>query len=197
MWLGRSARPAATRGLSFVVPECNSLGLGLMCTQGIDEALTAMENGEADTLIILENDLFRRGRTDRINACLEKCAHVVLIDHVLHDTASKADIILPAATFAEQSGTLVNNEGRGQRFFQVFVPEGEIHPSLAMDRRLYGRLWALPKHHCGRTSTMSWPGLPRICPYSNLSPILRLQRSSAWSAKRSPGSPIARAAAHR
>ena len=116
-------------GISFVVPECNSLGIGLMSTQGIEEALTAIENGEADTLIVLENDLFRRGSTDRINACLEKCASVVLIDHVLHSTASKADIILPAAPFAEQSGTLVNNEGRGQRFFQVFVPEGEIHPA--------------------------------------------------------------------
>ena len=115
--------------ISFVVPECNSLGMGLMGTLGIDEALTAIENGEADTLIVLENDLFRRGATDRISACLDKCAQVVLIDHVLHQTASKADIILPAATFAEQSGTLVNNEGRGQRFFQVFVPEGDVHPA--------------------------------------------------------------------
>ena len=31
-------------------------------------------------------------------------------------------MVLPAATFAETDGTLVNNEGRAQRFFQVFVP---------------------------------------------------------------------------
>jgi NADH-quinone oxidoreductase subunit G len=114
--------------LSFVVPECNSLGLGLMCSQGIDEALEAIENGKADTLVILENDLFRRGDTERIRRCLERCTSVVLLDHVLHETASLADLVLPAAAFAEQSGTLVNQEGRGQRFFQVFVPEGDIRP---------------------------------------------------------------------
>ncbi|MGD8750099.1 MAG: hypothetical protein PVG14_01685, partial [Anaerolineales bacterium] len=31
-----------------------------------------------------------------------------------------------AATFAEGDGTLVNNEGRAQRYYQVFVPEDEI-----------------------------------------------------------------------
>ena len=31
-------------------------------------------------------------------------------------------MVFPAATFAEASGTLVNNEGRAQRFYEVFVP---------------------------------------------------------------------------
>ena len=31
---------------------------------------------------------------------------------------------MPAGTFAESDGTLVNSEGRAQRFFQVFVPAG-------------------------------------------------------------------------
>ena len=123
-------------GLCFVVPECNSIGIGLMCAQGIEKAFDAVEKGDADTLIILENDLFRRAPADRVGSILEKCTSVVLIDHVLHDTASKADLILPAATFAEQSGTLVNNEGRGQRFFQVFVPEGDIQPAWQWIGRL-------------------------------------------------------------
>jgi NADH-quinone oxidoreductase subunit G len=37
--------------------------------------------------------------------------------------------VLPASTFAEADGTLVNNEGRAQRFFQVFVPQGDIRES--------------------------------------------------------------------
>ncbi|HEX6268911.1 MAG TPA: molybdopterin-dependent oxidoreductase, partial [Anaerolineales bacterium] len=41
-------------------------------------------------------------------------------------TTSKADVILPAATFAESDGTLVNSEGRAQRYFQVFAPQQEI-----------------------------------------------------------------------
>ena len=115
--------------LSFVVPECNSIGLGLMSPLGIDGAFVAIESGEADTMIILENDLFRRGGKERIRRCLEKCSQVVLLDHVFHETASWADLVLPAATFAEQSGTFVNNEGRSQRFFQVFDPEDDIRAS--------------------------------------------------------------------
>ena len=38
-------------------------------------------------------------------------------------------IVLPAGTFAEAEGTLVSNEGRAQRFFQLLVPEGDIQES--------------------------------------------------------------------
>jgi len=34
--------------------------------------------------------------------------------------------VLPAGSFAEADGTLVNNEGRAQRFFQVFIPDGPM-----------------------------------------------------------------------
>jgi NADH-quinone oxidoreductase subunit G len=37
--------------------------------------------------------------------------------------------VLPAATFAEADGTLVNNEGRAQRFFKVMVPQNEVQES--------------------------------------------------------------------
>jgi NADH-quinone oxidoreductase subunit G len=114
--------------LSLVMPECNSMGLGLICVRGIEEALDAVEKGEADTLIILENDLFRRVERGRLASVLGKCRHVVLLDHTLHETASYASVVLPAATFAEATGTLVNNEGRGQRLFQVYVPSPGIKP---------------------------------------------------------------------
>ena len=56
-----------------------------------------------------------------------------MIDHIEHATSAKADMVLPAATFAEADGTLVNNEGRAQRFFQVFVPKGEIEGDIKGD----------------------------------------------------------------
>ena len=115
--------------LALVVPECNSLGLGLMGAPAIEEALGRIEQGEADTLIVLENDLFRRVGRSRLIKCLEACRSLVLLDHLDHETASLADVVLPAAAFAEQSGTLVSGEGRAQRFFQVFVPEGAIRPA--------------------------------------------------------------------
>ena len=55
-----------------------------------------------------------------VDRLLAAAQHIVMIDHIEHATSAKADVVLPAATFAEADGTLVNNEGRAQRFFQVF-----------------------------------------------------------------------------
>ncbi len=115
--------------LAFVLPECNSLGLALMSDKTIEDALTALEDGGADTVIVLENDLFRRAENGRIKRCLEKCEQIILMDHTLHETSDYAHIVLPVAAFAEETGTLVNSEGRAQRYFQVFVPEGDIRPA--------------------------------------------------------------------
>jgi NADH-quinone oxidoreductase subunit G len=115
--------------ISFVLPECNSLGLALMSDKALDEALAVVERGDADTMIILENDLFRRAEKERVRKCLEKCDQVILVDHLLHETSYYADVVLSAATFAEETGTLVNNEGRAQRYFQVFHPATELRPA--------------------------------------------------------------------
>ena len=43
------------------MPEANSLGLALLGGDGVDAALDALIDGEADALIVvLENDLYRR-----------------------------------------------------------------------------------------------------------------------------------------
>jgi len=115
--------------LCYAVPECNSMGLGIMGGRNLDEAFTVMDDDLADTVIILENDLYRRADAGKINAFLDRAKHVIVLDHILTRTASRADIILPAGTFAESNGTLVNNEGRAQRFYQVFVPQGDIQAS--------------------------------------------------------------------
>jgi NADH-quinone oxidoreductase subunit G len=122
-------RGGRNAGLCFTAPECNSLGLGLMEGQSIDEAFRLVEDGKADTAIILENDLYRRKDADAVERFLSGCSNVIVIDYLMSGTAAKADVILPAATFAEAEGTLVNSEGRAQRFFKVFAPEGEIRES--------------------------------------------------------------------
>jgi NADH-quinone oxidoreductase subunit G len=116
-------------GLCITTNECNSLGLGLMSGGTIHEAFGLVEQGKADTVIILENDLYRREESAGVEEFLNRCAHVIVIDHLFNRTAAKAEVVLPAGTFAESEGTLVNNEGRAQRFFKVFVPEGEIRES--------------------------------------------------------------------
>jgi len=115
--------------LCFVTPECNSLGLGLLAGRSLHEAFDTASAKKTDTVIILENDLYRRAEQERVTTFLEAVPNVVVLDSLESRTTEKADIILPAGTFAESSGTLVNNEGRAQRFFKVFVPEGQVRES--------------------------------------------------------------------
>jgi NADH-quinone oxidoreductase subunit G len=115
--------------LSFAVPECNSLGLSLVGGGTLQDAFEVVEQGAAETVIVLENDLYRRAERTAVDRCLDRARHVVVIDHMLHETARKAEIVLPAGAFTETEGTLVSNEGRAQRFFQLLVPEGDIQES--------------------------------------------------------------------
>jgi NADH-quinone oxidoreductase subunit G len=118
-----SGRPA---GLSLIAPECNSFGLALMGARPMSEAFSSAVNGEAKaaTLIILENDLYRRLPAMQVDGVLGSAAQVVVLDHLANETTAKATLLLPAATFAESDGTLVSNEGRAQRFFPVFAHPG-------------------------------------------------------------------------
>ncbi|MHB0870723.1 MAG: NADH-quinone oxidoreductase subunit NuoG [Chloroflexota bacterium] len=124
--LQRAGRPAR---LSLVVPECNTVGLGLMGEMRPGEAFRAVREGRADTAIVLENDLYRRAEAAEVDAFFAAARHVVVLDHLATPTAEKAEVALPAATFAESDGTLVNQEGRAQRFYQVFVPRGSVQES--------------------------------------------------------------------
>jgi NADH-quinone oxidoreductase subunit G len=51
------------------------------------------------------------------------------LDSIANRTTAKADLVLPAASFAEGDGTFVNNESRAQRFFEVFAPAEHIRES--------------------------------------------------------------------
>lgn len=115
----RQIGKAAQLGLS--VPEANSIGASMMDGCAISDVLQAAADGEIDTLIVLENDLYRRAPRALVDAALAS-VRVIAIDHQLHETAAKAALVLPAATIFESDGTLVNYQGRAQRYFQVFDP---------------------------------------------------------------------------
>lgn len=122
-------RGGRTAGLCLTTPECNSLGLAIMGGGALADAFNAIENGDADTLIVLENDLYRRADRASVDRCITAARHIVVLDHTVTDTGRRANLLLPAGTFAEADGTLVSSEGRAQRFFQTFVPEGDIQES--------------------------------------------------------------------
>jgi NADH-quinone oxidoreductase subunit G len=111
------------------VRECNSLGAGMLEGGDLAAAYKMIANGKADSIIILENDLFMRASRPLIRLMLETAKQVLVLDHLENHTTALADLVLPAATYAESEGTLVNNEGRAQRFFTVYQPVDDIQES--------------------------------------------------------------------
>ncbi|AFJ46375.1 NADH-quinone oxidoreductase subunit NuoG [Shimwellia blattae] len=109
-------------GITLVARSVNSVGLGMMGGGSLDEALGELESGQADGVIVLENDLHRHASAARVDAALSKAPLVMVIDHQRTEIMNHAHLVLPAASFAESDGTVINNEGRAQRFFQVYDP---------------------------------------------------------------------------
>lgn len=109
--------------ISLIVPEANSLGLAMLGGESVDSALQAVIDGNADALVVLENDLYTRTDSAKVDAALNAAKVLIVADHQKTATSERADLVLPAATFAEGDGTLVSQEGRAQRFFQVFDPK--------------------------------------------------------------------------
>ena len=138
--------------LSFSVAECNSMGLALMGAAPLSAALDAAKH--ADAVLVLENDLQRRVPQQQLREFLDQALHVIALDCLSNGTTEHAEVILPAGTFAESDGTLVSSEGRAQRFFQVFVPGGDVQESWRWLRDLAGL--------CGREEMASWQELDDV-----------------------------------
>jgi NADH-quinone oxidoreductase subunit G len=116
--------------IALLPRDCNSLGAALLGGGDVEAAFDQIEAGEVDTLVVLENDLYRHAPAARVDAALARVQNLVVIDALSTPTTSRANLLLPAGSFAETDGTLVNYEGRAQRFFQVFVPaDGDIRQS--------------------------------------------------------------------
>lgn len=113
----------------LVTPECNSLGSGLFGGMPIEEAAETLENKSAGILVIVENDLYRRMDRSLADRLLNAARNIICIDHLEGATTERADVVLPAATFAEGSGTLISSEGRAQRFYQVLAPARDVQES--------------------------------------------------------------------
>lgn len=113
-------------GLVYAVPEVNSTGMSMIAPKDLDDAITRANEGGIDAVIITENDLYYRIEKNKADEFLKSCRHVLVLENLQNETTAKADYVLPAGTFAESTGTVVNNEGRAQRFYQVYKPSNDI-----------------------------------------------------------------------
>ncbi|MEJ2323619.1 MAG: NADH-quinone oxidoreductase subunit NuoG [Nitrospirota bacterium] len=136
-------RAGRESSLFLVAPECNSLGLGLMAERGLEDALEVVRKGGVDAALVLENDLFRRLDRGVFESFCGSFRHLVVLDHIMTETASRASLVLPAATFAEADGTFVNAEGRAQTSYRALLPEGDVEESWKWLRNMM----SLSGHH--------------------------------------------------
>lgn len=136
-----SARTAQARTqLSYVLPAANSLGLSLLqrmedSSEDADSTKyplsinhmvkRVLDNPGRYTAIIMQNDLYRREDPAVINGFFQALRQCIVIEQQPNATSDKAQITIPAQTIFETEGTLVNNEGRAQRFFEVFDTDNE------------------------------------------------------------------------
>ena len=122
-------RAGKDANLAFTMPEANSAGVTMLGGASLTAAFEAVSRSSVDTVIILENDLFRRAPREQVEALFRAAAHVVVLDSLENGTTARGEFVLPAATFAESEGTFVNNECRAQRFFRARPAEGEVRQS--------------------------------------------------------------------
>jgi NADH-quinone oxidoreductase subunit G len=141
--------------LSFVTPECNSMAAAFLEGGSLEDAVdAAVAAGGGITVVIVENDLTRRLPPERLKPLFASEVQIVCIDHTHTPTAEQAEVVLPAASFAESSGTLISSEGRAQAFSAVFPPPADIRPSW----RWIGDMLSAT----GRMETQPWPRLESI-----------------------------------
>lgn len=122
-------RKGKSAGIAFALPECNTLGLAMLDGKGVDEAVATVTKRDTDAVIIVEHDLHRRLDKETLNDWLKQFDPVIVIDHVNEAVPEQADFVLPASPIACSAGTLVNNEGRAQRFFSAMPAEPEVETS--------------------------------------------------------------------
>jgi predicted molibdopterin-dependent oxidoreductase YjgC len=78
--------------------------------------------------LIGENPVLSDPNSNHASEALEKVEFLVVQDLFFTETARFADVVLPAATFAEKDGTFTNTERRVQRVRKAIEPIGNSRP---------------------------------------------------------------------
>lgn len=95
----------------------------------VTEILDACANGAVKGLFIMgENPVLSDPDITHVKEALEKTEFLVVSELFLSETAEYADIVLPAASFAEKDGTFTNTERRVERIRKAILPLGKSMP---------------------------------------------------------------------
>ncbi|QCI20311.1 NADH-quinone oxidoreductase subunit NuoG [Buchnera aphidicola (Brachycaudus cardui)] len=109
-------------GLTLLTASSNTLGVGLMGGMSLESALEEFKQEKADAIIFMEYDLYRFISEYDCDFLLKNKQKIMTLDHQSTKTYKKSGLTLSSTNFTESSGTIINFEGRAQRFFQVYDP---------------------------------------------------------------------------
>jgi predicted molibdopterin-dependent oxidoreductase YjgC len=95
----------------------------------LTELFEAAHAGHVKALYIMgENPVVTEANTSFVEEAMSRLELLVVQDLFLTETAQMADVVLPAASFAEKEGTFTNTERRVQRVRKAIEPVGNSRP---------------------------------------------------------------------
>lgn len=128
---------SSTPGLVFLLPSANSFAVGLMRkSQSPEKILNGIRSGQIKGLVALESDIL----SDDVlgtewSEALKSCELVVALDSLETPLTQLAHIVIPVLPHYLATGTLLNYEGRAQRFEGLSLPSpvSQTAPEVLLD----------------------------------------------------------------
>lgn len=106
----------------------------------LTDAFPAIEEGKIKAMVIMgENPLVSDADAHHVEKAVEKLEFLLCIDIFPTSTTRLADVVLPAASFAEKDGTFTNTERRVQLVRKAIEPIGESRPDWMILQELSTR----------------------------------------------------------
>jgi len=144
-------------------------GVKLPSTPGLTlgEMIKGAATGEIRALYVMgENPLVTDPDIGHVKQAIDKLDFLVVQDIFLTETASLADVVLPAASFAEKNGTFTNTERRVQRVRAARCPPGKAQVDWRIIAAISGAM-GYPMLHSSTAAIME--ELRRLTPsYANI-----------------------------
>ncbi len=130
--------PRPQKGDGFLVSDDgnpNTIGAKLigLATGRLTEIAEGVRSGSIKGLLVLGEDATDAGLS---TSDLEKLETLVVVNLLPDETTSKADVVLPSASWAEKRGSMINIRGRLQRLNRAIASPGQAREDWEIFRDL-------------------------------------------------------------
>ena len=134
-------------GVLILGEKNNSQGaadLGVIPKGSGKDALAILDScldGSIKTLYVVgENPVVSYPNRKKVESALEAAEFIIVQDLFLSETAAKADVVLPACSFAEKEGTFTSAGGAVQRLNRAIKPVGQSRSDFEIFSALLDKL---------------------------------------------------------